>query len=104
MAEIQIKVLESVPNYIPSGVDLDGVSWKISFYYNQYDESWFMDVGDELKGKKIVTGVDLLEYHHHLNVPPGKLIAKRNIGTDSKPSYENFGIGKDITLTYISVN
>ncbi|MCK5613268.1 hypothetical protein KAR91_65955 [Candidatus Pacearchaeota archaeon] len=63
--------------------------------------SWYLDIKDVISGIKIVNGIDLFAPYKYMDgLPIGKLGASRNTGTVSKPKFNNFGIGQEITLIY----
>lgn len=96
MANIVVE-LQDLPYYSQSVV-LDGKSYLLTFRWS--GRSWFLDIDSTLKGVKIVTGIDILAPYHYKDIPPGKLGAIRNSGTESKPTLLNFGAEKDISLVY----
>ncbi len=99
MAVIEIPT-EQLPFYKVSIV-LSGQVYELTFKWTTRLLSWYMDIGTELLGVKVVNGIDLLSpYHYKDNVPRGQLVANRNTGRTSKPFFNNFGIGKEITLVY----
>ena len=63
--------------------------------------SWYLDVKGVIFGIKIVNGIDLFTPYKYIDeLPTGQLFAFRSTGKTSKPGFDNFGIGKEITLAY----
>jgi hypothetical protein len=100
MTVIQIPTEQIV--FYKTSIVLSGQVYELTFRWSTRSlPSWYMDIGTTLLGVKVVNGIDLLgPYHYKDDVPRGLLVAKRNSGTSSKPVYDNFGIGKEITLVY----
>ena len=99
MAVIEIPT-EQIPFYKTSIV-LSGQVYELTFRWTTRLLSWHMNIGTTLLGVKVVNGIDLLApYHYKDDVPRGQLVAHRSTGRASKPFFDNFGIGKEITLVY----
>ncbi len=99
--EIQLDIEQRGSGYFEINPTLSGKSYKMNFRWSARSLSWSFDIDDNLKGVKLVNGIDLLEpYQYNEDLPPGKLGVVRNKGTDSKPGFFNFGIDKEMTLVY----
>lgn len=102
----EIQILQNV--FFLQTVPLDGQTYKLSFRWvpkressDLVDGSWYMDIGDDVVGIKVVNGINLLApYQYMESIPQGTLTATRNFGRSSKPSFLNFGIGKEVSLLY----
>ncbi len=105
MKEIELKIIERGSPDFEVVAELSGQSYSLKFRwtYRQVEGngSWYLGIGDVIEGIKIVNGIDLLGSFHYIDeLPPGKLGVVRNSGTASKPGFDNFGIGKEMTLVY----
>lgn len=99
--EIELNIEQRGSGYFTINPTLSGKTYKMTFSWSHRSLSWSFDIDDTLKGVKIVNGINLLEpYQYNDSLPPGKLGAVRNKGTESKPSFLNFGIDKENTLVY----
>ena len=99
--DIELNIIEQGSTYFTIEQELSGQVYTMRFTWKQRTQSWYWDIPDVVTGVKLVNGIDILKYYHYKDgVPPGKLGCSRNIGTLSKPGFDNFGIGKEITLRY----
>lgn len=99
--EIELNIEQRGSGYFTINPPLSGKVYKMIFSWSSRSLSWSFDIGEILKGIKVVNGIDLLgPYHYNEDLPPGKLGVFRNKGTASKPAFLNFGIDKEMTLVY----
>lgn len=93
--------------YFEDTPELDGQVYQFRKRYSVRGEgsvgTWYLDIRGVIFGIKIVNGIDLFSAYKYIDeLPPGKLGAVRNTGSSSKPVFNNFGIGREITLVYES--
>ncbi len=76
--------------------ELDGVRYRIAFYFVKNGDFWMMDFAD-VEGTKLVTGirlalgVDLLEPYKYLaGMPQGQLFVVDTSRTDVEPGDDGF--------------
>jgi|GEM_PF-2600364 len=100
--EIELNIDQHRSSYFKVAPTLSGQVYELTFKWSVRSEAWYLDIGDAVKGIKVVTGIDLLGPYHYMEdkIPAGKLGARRNTGRASKPGFFNFGIGKEIALIY----
>jgi hypothetical protein len=85
---------------------LDGLDYKLDFRYNTRAERFYLNLYDAedvlvLAGLKLVTGVLLLAYYHHLpGVPAGEIVVTATGADDSSPKLGELGAGLRCVLTY----
>lgn len=77
-------------------ISLGGVRYRLRVRWNRVLGAWVLDIADVdgndiLTGVPIVTGVDLLTQHAHLNFG-GKLIALTDSDADTPPGYTTLGV------------
>ena len=75
-------------------ISLNSVYYRLRVYWNSYSNNWNIDILSDnnisiLCGLPLVSNVDLLEQHRHLNLG-GRLIAQTD-GADAPPTYANLG-------------
>jgi hypothetical protein len=87
----------------------DGVDYQLDFAWSTREERWYLSILDTsgnliLGPVKILTNWPMLQYYHdRAGCPPGELIATSVNPDDSPPGFEELGIGRRVTLTYIGV-
>lgn len=100
--EIELRIDQNQSPFFVINSQMSGRTYDLRFRWSTRWEAWYLDIDSTIFGIKVVNGVDLFApYHYNDAIPPGKLGAVRNKGRTSKPFYDNFGIEKEITLTYI---
>lgn len=78
-------------------VDLAGVTYRLRFTYNDaQDGCWVLDIGDAegallVAGIPLVTGIDLLAQHAHLDFGGG-LYLVTDRGAGEVPGYADLGV------------
>lgn len=86
---------------------LDGVSYLLSFFYNQREDVYYMTIADTTGatlcgGVKLISNWPLLSGFIDPHMPPGELIAMA-LGTDQSPAgLGELGIGQRVQLTYFT--
>jgi hypothetical protein len=75
-------------------IKLAGVERILRFYWNGLSTCWCLDIftGSTplLQGVPIITGIDLLAQHKHLNIG-GSLIVQTDYDLDAVPTFDNLG-------------
>jgi len=100
--QIELRIGQNSTVLFKIASNLSGQVYDLRFDWSYRWAAWYLDVDETVQGIKIVNGIDLLgPYHYKNSVPPGKLGAVRNSGRTSKPFFDNFGIGKEITMAYV---
>jgi hypothetical protein len=85
---------------------LDGTDYKLEFTYSTRAERFYLDIYSAedvllVAGLKLVTGVFLLGYWHHIGgMPPGEIVVTSTTSDDTSPSLLELGPGKRCLLTY----
>lgn len=102
MALVKLPVDSLRPNY-SFKIDLEGVTYTLSFRYNTRDVIWAMDVADEggviiLSGIPLVLGTILLERFPDSNIPPGDFFVLNLEDETAEATRDNFGT--DVLLMY----
>lgn len=102
MSLFKIPVDSLRPNY-SFKIDLEGVTYTLSFRYNTRDIIWTMDIADEggtiiLSGIPLVLGTILLERFPNSNIPPGDLFVLNLEDENAEATRDNFGT--DVLLMY----
>lgn len=102
MALIKLPIDSLRSNY-SFKIDLEGVTYTLSFRYNTRDTVWIMDIADEgeniiLSGISLVLGTILLERFTNGNIPPGDFFILSLEDGTSEATRENFGT--DVLLMY----
>ena len=101
-----IPIEVSQPNQQMS-VALDGVEFILRLFWNDRDESWYIDVsaGDGTPiwmGSRVATGVPILHQCVHARRPAGELVAIDTLNEDKDPDLDDFGADPArIQLIYI---
>lgn len=77
-------------------IDLAGATRQLRVYWCKYQQSWVVDIntsgGDPIvQGIPLVTGVDLLAQHRHLELG-GSLIAQTDFEPAAVPTFKNLGV------------
>jgi hypothetical protein len=91
-------------------LNLDGVVYTLELAWNQSEESWHVSLFDAeeepiVTGLRIVTNWPLWRYYKFdPRMPPGELVAQDLTGDESRPGFDDFGIGKRVELTYYAQN
>lgn len=89
---------------------LDGSDYKLDFRYSPRADRFYLNLYDAnevllLAGLKLVTGVLLLNYYHHLpGVPTGELLVSSNGSDNSAPGLNELGPGLRCTLSYLEAS
>lgn len=87
---------------------LDGSDYTLSFTYSVRAERFYLDLYDSedvllVAGLKLVTGVPLLHYYHHIEgVPPGEIIVTSTTQDTNSPSLLELGEGRRCLLSYFT--
>lgn len=83
-------------------VELEEVTYELTFRWNVRDEHWYMDLATggvtQFHGVKIVHSEDLLATVDYRSVPPGRLIVSDVTGAQRDPDVETFG--NEVRLLY----
>ena len=75
---------------------LDGVRYRLSFYYNKPADFWTLDIADStdtalVSGLRLTLGVDLLEpFKYKIGFPQGQLFVYDTSRTDTEPGRDDF--------------
>lgn len=77
-------------------VDLDAVTYVLTFHWNARDASWYLDIADEdevaiVCGVKVSIGVPLAIRSANPAIPAGMLIAVDTSGANSPPGFADLG-------------
>jgi hypothetical protein len=103
---VELPIRQEGP-YFGFSTELDGVSYGLTFRWNDRVEQWVMDVADG-EGTVIVAGIRvvidtplLLRYQGRASVPPGEIIAVDTGGKSAESDLE--AIGRRVVLYYLSV-
>ncbi len=102
MALIKIPVDSLRANYSMK-LDLDGVTYTLSFRYNFRFAVWYMDLADEqgttiLSDIALLLGTILLDRFANDNIPQGELFMLNLENENEEATRDNFGI--DALLMY----
>lgn len=103
MATFRLPTSQTLPNYRYE-VDMDGVTFRMSFKYNSRDEAWYMTIlsagGVVLRaGIKVVSEWLLLRLWQDTNNRPAGEIITINLAEEiAKPGLEQLGV--DTALLY----
>ncbi len=99
--EIDLKIQEQGSALFIVTSEMSGQVYNLRLEWNYRTQSWYLKINETVSGPKLVNGIDIIGPYHYIDsLPPGKLGVHRNSGTDSKPGFFNFGIGKEMTLVY----
>lgn len=99
--EIDLKIKDQQSTYFNIQPRLSGQVYNFTLRWSQRTQSWYLKINETISGIKLVNGIDILEPYHYIDsLPPGKLGCVRNSGTSSKPGFDNFGIGEEVTFRY----
>lgn len=84
--------------------DLDGVSYQMSFKFNERDDAWYLtilDIDDNvLRGSiKIVNEWPILRLWQEDNAPSGQLLAVNQGDVPAPPTLKQ--LGEEVLLTYL---
>lgn len=88
-------------------VDLDGITFQLSFLYNQRFDRWYLSIRDAaglpiVYGIKMVCLYNLIKTYNDERLPPGSLVVFSSIVTDqSPPGLSELGSGRRCSLYYI---
>ena len=85
----------NIPHY-EFEIELDGVSVRLEFRWNDREAAWFFDVleldaSPILQGRKVVLGLPLLGRFADARLPTGDLIAIDTAGTNVEPGIDELG-------------
>lgn len=103
MAIFELPTRQDTANYI-NEVDLDDVTFRLSYKYNSRDDAWYMTVvagdGTTLRaGVKVVSNWDLLRlWRDTTERPAGDVLTLNRATTVSAPALEQLGV--DTLLLY----
>lgn len=87
---------------------LDGADYKLEFRYSPRADRFYLNLYDTnevllLAGIKLVPGVALLHYYHHLaGVPAGELVVTTSGPDGSAPGLNELGPGLRCVLSYFT--
>lgn len=87
---------------------LDGSDYKLEFRYSTRAQRFYLNLYTAedvllVAGIKLVTGVMLLHYYHHIaGMPSGELSVMATASDQSSPSLLELGDDKRCTLTYFT--
>ena len=84
-------------------VELGGVSYALTFRWNDRLEQWCLDVADGdgnalASGVRVVVGVPLLQRFRNPALPTGLLMAVDTDGGDRDPGFED--LGRRVAVSY----
>lgn len=76
-------------------ISLGGQDYQLTLLWNPMASCWMLDIADAsgnpvLLGTPVVTGLDLLYQHKHLEIP-GSLVVQTDFDTDSVPTFNDLG-------------
>ncbi len=86
-------------------IELEGVTYALTFRWNDRDEAWFMDIGDGA-GADIITGIRVVIRQGLLGraasslLPPGEIMAFDTSDTNVEATFEDFGLR--VQLVYLT--
>jgi hypothetical protein len=85
-------------------IELDGVVYGLSFFYNNRDERWYYDLYDESgnllrAGLKAASGWPSLRLDKSRDRPPGDIFAIDPTSLDTEPGLSD--LGDSVILTYV---
>lgn len=83
--------------------DLDEVTYRWSFEWNDRDAGWYMSLADVdgnalVSGRRVVLGYPLLSLYPDPRLPKGILLALDTSGTDTEPGL--LDLGDRVKLVY----
>lgn len=90
--------------YYDMTVDLDGVTYLMTFRFNARDGFWYMDIADIegapiRTGIRIVLGADFLRLVRDIRKPPGLMAAVDTTGQGNEAGLE--GLGRAVRMLYV---
>jgi len=101
VTEIELNIDKTKSPYFKISAAMSGQVYELTFKWSARWLAWYMQIDDKVQGIKLVNGIDLLAPYHHIDgLPTGKLGVVRSTGTDSKPYFDNIGIGNTMSLAY----
>lgn len=83
--------------------ELESVIYTFSFAYNTRRDRWYMDIGDQsgndiLTGVPILVNIPLIDQYIVKGLPPGRLIAINQTGSNKNPGEND--LGNDVKIFY----
>lgn len=95
MTVLKLTVRRGTERKRRASVTLEGTLYTFVYQYVSYTDSWILDILDDadvalLSGIHLMQGIDLLEGHHHLEVPPGKLVVYDTSNTEVEAGLDDF--------------
>jgi|SRR5581483_1588300 len=86
---------------------LEGVSYVLTFKYNQRENAWYFDIAQAdatpiISGVKIICNRPLTRRFASISKPPGEFLAISNNGDNTLPGAGELGDGKRVTLLYLT--
>lgn len=90
--------------YYDMTVDLDGVTYAMTFRFNGRDGYWYMDIADIdgvpiRSGIRVVLGADFLRLLRDQRTPPGLMAALDGTGRGLEAGLED--LGRSVLLLYV---
>jgi len=87
-------------------ITLDGSLFRLEMKFKDRTDRWYLTLKDNLgkhliTEKKCVNGQTLTGLYDLLGLQ-GALFVQQNYGRDDYPSYDNFGLGKQFSLVYMT--
>lgn len=94
MADVTIPLYNDTTNYSVS-VQLNDVTYTLSFRYNTRMDTWILSIGDIsdspiLGGVPLLTGPALLDQFLSYNIPPGALVIFNTEDNNIQPTLDTF--------------
>lgn len=85
-------------------MDLDGVSYNLTFLYNSSSSQWTLSISDIdeihiIDGLKLVLNSNLFSQYPSIGLPPGELYCIDTTGKEKEVTREN--LGSIIELIYV---
>lgn len=104
---LEIPIRQEGPHF-GFATELDGVSYGLSFRWNDRVGQWVLDVLDG-EGTVVVSGIRvvldtplLFRYQGRASIPPGELIAVDSTGGSTEADLED--LGRRVLLYYLSAD
>lgn len=105
---MSLEIPTSPDPYYSLRTRLDGSDYTLEFLYSTRQERLYLNLFDSeerllVAGLKLLTGVALLLYLHHLpGIPPGELMIVATGADDSPPKLTELGQDKRCSLVYFT--
>lgn len=89
------------------GVELDGVTYLLTFRWNDREAAWFFDLADSdgdplMSGRKVTIGTALLARFRTPGLPPGELEAIDTTGAQVEAGFDE--LGARVQLVYFAAS